>query len=69
MNHFWQPLVVFLAVALAIGLRFSPKLRGYQFTAWIIVAVTAAMIFPDAFKQWHGVNLREKWLFCWWCRP
>jgi len=45
-NHFWQPLVVFLAVALAIGLRFSPKLRGYQFTAWIIAAVTAAMIFP-----------------------
>ncbi len=62
MNHFWQPLVVFLAVALAIGLRFSPKLRGYQFTAWIIAAVTAAMIFPEAFKQWYGVNLREKWL-------
>ena len=62
MNHFWQPLVVFLAVALAIGLRFSPKLRGYQFTAWIIAAVTAAMIFPEAFRQWYGVNLREKWL-------
>lgn len=62
MNHFWQPLAVFLAVAVAIGLRFSPKLRGYQFTAWIIVAVTAAMIFPEAFKQWYGVNLREKWL-------
>ena len=62
MNHFWQPLVVFLAVALAIGLRLSPKLRGYQFTAWIIAAVTAAMIFPGAFKQWYGVNLREKWL-------
>jgi len=61
-NHFWQPLVVFLAVALAIGLRLSPKLRGYQFTAWIIAAVTAAMIFPGAFKQWYGVNLREKWL-------
>jgi bile acid:Na+ symporter, BASS family len=61
-NHLWQPLVVLLAVALAIGLRFSPKLRGYQFTAWIIAAVTAAMIFPEAFKQWHGVNLRDKWL-------
>jgi BASS family bile acid:Na+ symporter len=54
--------VVFLAVGLAIGLRFSPRLRGYQFTAWIIAAVTAAMIFPGAFKQWYGVNLRQKWL-------
>ena len=62
MNYFWQSLAVFLAVGLAIGLRFSPKLRGYQFTAWIIVAVTAAMIFPGAFKQYYGVNLREKWL-------
>src|SRR5690242_12369768 len=59
---FWQPLAVFLTVALAIGLRFSPKLRGYQFTAWIIAAVTAAMIFPDAFKQWGNVNLRDKWI-------
>ena len=62
MNLLWQPLVVFLAVGLAIGLRFSPKLRGYQFTAWIIAAVTTAMIFPEAFKQWYGVSLREKWL-------
>jgi bile acid:Na+ symporter, BASS family len=61
-NLVWQPLVVSLAVALAIGLRFSQKLRGYQFTAWIIAAVTAAMIFPEAFKEWGGVNLREKWL-------
>ena len=51
-----------VAVALAVGLRFSPKLRGYQFTAWIMAAVTAAMIFPEAFKQWGGVDLRDKWL-------
>jgi BASS family bile acid:Na+ symporter len=61
-NLVWQPLVAFAAVALAAGLRFSPKLQGYQFTAWIIAAVTVAMIFPQAFKQWGGVNLREKWL-------
>ncbi len=62
MNGAWQPMVVFVVVALAISLRFIPKLRGYQFTAWIIAAVTAGMIFPQAFKTWGGVNLREKWL-------
>lgn len=62
MNGVWQPMVVFAAVALAISLRIVPRLRGYQFTAWIIAAVTAAMIFPQAFKSWGGVNLREKWL-------
>jgi bile acid:Na+ symporter, BASS family len=61
-NSAWQPLAVFLAIALAVALRFSPRLRGYQFTAWILAAVTAAMIFPEAFKQWGSVNLREKWL-------
>ena len=35
--------VVILAVALAIGLRFIPKLRGYQFTAWIIAVVAAIL--------------------------
>ena len=46
MTSLWQPLAVIAAVALAIGLRFIPKLRGYQFTAWIIVAVVAGMIYP-----------------------
>jgi hypothetical protein len=48
MNFPWQPLAVVAAViAVALGLRFlSPSLRGYQFTAWIVAAVTAAMIYP-----------------------
>lgn len=62
MNHWWQPLAVIAVVALAIGLRFIPNLRGYQFTAWIVAAVTAAMIYPDSFKQWGGINLRDKWI-------
>ena len=61
MEIVWQTAAVTLTVALAVSLRFIPKLRGYQFTAWIIVAVTSGMIFPNAFKQWGGVNLREKW--------
>jgi bile acid:Na+ symporter, BASS family len=53
---------VVLAVGVAIGLRFVPSLRGYQFTAWIIAAVTAAMIYPSAFQQWGGVSLRNRWI-------
>jgi len=60
--NLWQPFAVLLTVALAIGLRFSPKLRSYQFTAWIIAAVTAGMIYPHAFKAWGGIKLRDPWL-------
>jgi len=58
----WQLLAVFAAVALAIGLRFSAKLRGYQFTAWIIAAVVAAMIFPQWFSKWGSFDLQNKWV-------
>jgi len=57
MSSIWQPLAVLAAVALAIGLRFIPALRGYQFTAWIIAAVTVGMIYPaEALK----LNLSNK---------
>jgi BASS family bile acid:Na+ symporter len=59
---FWQPVAMFLAVALAVGLRFVPKLRGYQFTAWIIAAVVAAMIYPARFLKVGDFDLRNKWL-------
>lgn len=62
MNPIWQPLAVFFAVAFAVSLRFIPKLRGYQFTAWIIAAVTAAMIFPQAFSKWGDFDLQNKWV-------
>ncbi len=50
------------AVGLAIGLGAVPSLKGYQYTAWIISAVVAGMIFPEAFKSWGTVNLRDKTL-------
>ena len=62
MNQLWQPAVVVLSLAIAIGLRFVPKLRGYQFTAWIVAAVTAGMIYPSAFLKWGDFDLRNKWL-------
>ncbi len=62
MTSLWQPLAVIAAIAFAIGLRFTKNFRGYQFTAWIIAAVTAAMVFPQAFLKWGDFNLRDKWL-------
>ncbi|MDO7851674.1 bile acid:sodium symporter family protein [Hymenobacter convexus] len=58
----WQPAAVAAAVAVALGLKAVPALRSYQYTAWIVVAVVAGMVYPDAFKQWGGVDLRHKWL-------
>ena len=58
----WQPAAVVLAVGLALGIKAVPLLRSYQYTAWIVVAVVAGMVYPDAFKHWGGVDLRNKWL-------
>jgi BASS family bile acid:Na+ symporter len=60
--HIWQPAAVAAAAGLAIGLGGIPALRGYQFTAWILTAVTAAMIYPGAFLKWGEFDLRNKWL-------
>jgi len=58
----WQPLVVFLSVAFAVALRFSKKFHGYQFTAWIIAVVVAAMIYPARFLHVGSFDLRNPWL-------
>lgn len=58
----YKPASVATAVCLAIGLGAVPSLKGYQYTAWIISAVVAGMVYPEAFKSWGGVNLRDKTL-------
>ncbi len=58
----WQPVAVVGAVSLAIGLGAVRALKGYQFTAWILAAVVAAMLYPSAFLQWGNFDLRNKWL-------
>lgn len=58
----YKPLALVTAISLAIGLAAVPSLKGYQYTAWIISAVVAGMLFPEAFKSWGGVNLRDKTL-------
>jgi BASS family bile acid:Na+ symporter len=62
MNSLWQLGIVIPLVAIAIALRFISQWRGYQFTAWIFAAVTAAMLYPNAFLKWGDFDLRNRWL-------
>jgi len=59
---FWRAAIVFLLVAFAIALRFSKVFRGYQFTAWIIAVVAAAMIYPAQFLHVGNFDMRNKWV-------
>jgi bile acid:Na+ symporter, BASS family len=58
----YRPMAVVTAVSVAIGLGAIPSLKGYRYTAWIIVAVVAGMLYPDAFTHWGSFDLRNKWL-------
>jgi BASS family bile acid:Na+ symporter len=58
----WQPAAVCLSVFFAIGIGAIPALKNYQYTAWIITAVVAGMIYPTAFQKWGDFDLRNKWL-------
>src|ERR1044072_3811937 len=50
------------AICLACGLGAIPSLKGYRYTAWIITAVVAGMMYPASFTRWGNIDLRNKWL-------
>ena len=58
----WQPAAVIAIVAFALGMGNITRLKNFRYTAWIIVAVVVAMIYPSAFTHWGNVDLRNKWL-------
>lgn len=59
----WSKLsAVITAVALAVGIGAVQSLRGYQYTIWIVAAVVAGMIYPQAFMNWGSIDLRNKTL-------
>jgi BASS family bile acid:Na+ symporter len=58
----WQPAAMALTVGLAAGIGAYPALRGFQFTAWIVAAVTAGFIHPAAFLRWGDLDLRNRWV-------
>ena len=72
MPAIWQGAAVAAAACTAIGLAGVPALAGYQFTAWIVAAVIAALCYPERFLHWGpfdiGVaqlpqmDLRNRWV-------
>lgn len=45
---------IILFVAMAIGFRFSPVLKGYSYTLLIFAAVTTALRYPQYFVELNG---------------
>jgi len=58
----YKPAAVSTIILLAIGLGSVTAMKGYRYTAWIIAAVVAGMMYPDAFTKWGSFDLRNKWL-------
>ena len=58
----WHPTAITLSISVAVGIGAVPALKGYQYTAWIITAVVAGMLYPAAFLKWGNFDLRNKWL-------
>jgi BASS family bile acid:Na+ symporter len=56
----WQGAAVAATVGLAIGLGGVESLRTYQFTAWIIAGVVAALVYPEHILSVGGVDMRDK---------
>lgn len=57
-----SPSALALAVLTAIGLGAVPLLKGYQYTAWIIAALVAGMMYPQNILHWGEFDLRNRWL-------
>ncbi|MFO0942385.1 MAG: bile acid:sodium symporter family protein [Pirellulales bacterium] len=50
-----------MVAGFAVGL-FTPKLRGYRFTFWILIANITALLSPDSFKSIGQFPLNNSWL-------
>lgn len=61
-EHIYKPSAIVLSVSFAVGIGAFPALKGFRYTAWIIAAVVAGMIYPLAFTHWGSFDLRNKWL-------
>ncbi|MEO9475739.1 MAG: bile acid:sodium symporter family protein [Cyclobacteriaceae bacterium] len=61
-DSYIAPLAVVAAVGFAFGIGAVASLKSYQYTGWIIAAIVCGMMYPSAFLQWGGFDLRNKWL-------
>jgi bile acid:Na+ symporter, BASS family len=62
MDIIWKLGLIFGFSSIAIGVGHLKVLSGYQYTFWIITAVSAGLIFPDFFLHVGGFDMRNKWL-------
>ncbi|MDP0501135.1 MAG: bile acid:sodium symporter family protein [Verrucomicrobiota bacterium JB022] len=58
----WQPAALIACVLFAPGLGAIPALGGYQYTAWILTAVVAGLLYPQELLYVGDFDLRNKWL-------
>ncbi len=56
----YQPAVILVLVSLALAVMSLEQIKGYSFTAWVLVCVGTAMLYPQAFVQWGDFKL--EWL-------
>jgi bile acid:Na+ symporter, BASS family len=64
-DSLWRPATAVAAIATAVGLGAIRPLKGYQFTAWIVAAVTVAMVFPELLTPLNPDNRdvpQNKWI-------
>ena len=61
-NNLIAPFAVAASILIAFGFGSVPALKGYQYTAWIIVAIVCGLIYPSAFLKWGNFDLRNKWV-------
>ena len=52
------PLAIALFVSLVLCFRGHAYLKGFVFTVWVFVFVTASMFYPAAFGTWYGFDLK-----------
>lgn len=58
----WKLLLVVGTACLAVGLGALSSWRTYQFTAWVVAAVTTAMLYPQVFQPYETSSPEYKWL-------
>lgn len=53
----YRPGIILMLVATAFAIMSSSKLKGYSFTAWVLVCASVSMLYPSLFIEWGGFKL------------
>ncbi len=49
--------LVFMFISMSLYFRSHPVLKNFTFTIWVLVFVTASLVWPGLFGNWFGFNL------------